>query len=237
MGCGPSKQNGKGESTEESLAKGHVAKKQWAQAETIYRDILAKRRKRLPLDHADVLDTMSSLATVLEQQNKTNEAAEIRAALKDRVLRQIPPPSKRPTNPKTKGPPPPKKDFGLRITREAYSFAWAVNDAPNDVQGFTALVDDIRSALEIVRFYASQQQQTLPALYVAQQEDARSLQGVLEQGHPGKKENIPQVVEEEAWAQAHQEGEGSRLNRPDLQSAARADNSAIILGAPIVVGS
>jgi hypothetical protein len=102
MGCGASKQGGKGELAEESLAKGHITRKQWAQAETIYRDILVKRRKRLPLDHADVLDTMSSLATVLEQQRKTKEAAEIRAAVKDRLLRQIPSPSKRPTNPKPK---------------------------------------------------------------------------------------------------------------------------------------
>jgi len=109
MGCGGSKQAAKGELAEEAQAKSHVAKKQWPQAETVYRDILAKRKKRLPLEHPDVLDTMSSLATVLEQQNKTKEAAEIRATLKDRVLRQIPPPTKRPTNAKMKTPPPPKK--------------------------------------------------------------------------------------------------------------------------------
>jgi hypothetical protein len=109
MGCGPSKQNGKGELAEETQARTHTAKNEWAQAEKIYRDILAKRRQRLPLNHPDVLDTMSSLATVLERQNKVKEAADVRTALKDRVLRQIPPPSKRPTNPKPRAPPPPKK--------------------------------------------------------------------------------------------------------------------------------
>lgn len=53
---------------------------------------------------------------------------------------------------------------GLRLAREAYSFVWAIKDAPRDTQDFAALIDDIRRAMEIVRAYIAQHA-TMPAAH------------------------------------------------------------------------
>ncbi|KAK5656002.1 hypothetical protein OQA88_5140 [Cercophora sp. LCS_1] len=77
--------------SEENAARIYTSKREYAKAEEIYRDILAERTKKLELNDPDVLDTMSSLANVLEKQNSTNkieEAAKIRDAIRERALRK-----------------------------------------------------------------------------------------------------------------------------------------------------
>jgi len=104
-------------------ARGLAAKKSYAQAEKIYREVLLlqQQRQKLTLAHPDVLETMSNLADVLEQQNKTKEATDIRNTIRDRLVRQLPkqaakkplpnkPPAKKslPKSPPSKKTPPKK---------------------------------------------------------------------------------------------------------------------------------
>lgn len=91
MGCFSSKPKDEFE-PQRAQARGLAAKKNYAQAEKVYREILMHQQKRqkLTLAHPDVLETMSSLADVLEQQNKMKEATDIRNTIRDRLVRQLP---------------------------------------------------------------------------------------------------------------------------------------------------
>ncbi|KAK0670209.1 hypothetical protein QBC41DRAFT_390211 [Cercophora samala] len=113
MGCGGSKP-ANAFKVEEANARKLIMNKQYSQAEKIYRDILQARRQKFgqAVDHPDMLETMASLADVLERQKKTKEAAEIRAALRDRLVRQIP--AKRNTAPRKAATPKAKKPAAKR---------------------------------------------------------------------------------------------------------------------------
>lgn len=76
------------ELAEETLARSHEAKGEWAQAEAMYRQILNKRRQRMATCDPDFLETMQSLRRVLLMQNELSvEAATIRDKLVQCLLR------------------------------------------------------------------------------------------------------------------------------------------------------
>jgi hypothetical protein len=49
-------------------------------------------------------------------------------------------------------------DFGLRLTRDIYTFLWALKDSSQDIQTICALVDDTNSALETRKKYVEEHQ-------------------------------------------------------------------------------
>lgn len=80
--------DGNPELAEETLARSHEAKGEWAQAEAMYRQILDKRRQRMATCDPDFLETMQSLRRVLLMQNELSvEAATIRDKLVQRLFR------------------------------------------------------------------------------------------------------------------------------------------------------
>lgn len=94
MGCFASKPNP--EHADEKLARDHEAKKEWAQAEAIYRQILDKRIARMPNFHPDYVVIMQRLQNVLLAQDpKSKEAEEIEKKVSSRIGLSIPLPRRR----------------------------------------------------------------------------------------------------------------------------------------------
>lgn len=94
MGCFASKPNP--ERADVKLARDHEVKKEWAQAEAIYRQILDKRIVRMHNFHPDYLVIMQRLQYVLLAQDpKSKEAKEIGKKVMSRVALSIPLPRDR----------------------------------------------------------------------------------------------------------------------------------------------
>lgn len=73
MGCFASKPNP--ERADEKLSRDHKAKKEWAQAEAIYRQILEKRIIRMHNFHPDDLEIIQRLRNVLLAQDPKSKEA------------------------------------------------------------------------------------------------------------------------------------------------------------------
>ncbi|RYP07180.1 hypothetical protein DL765_009232 [Monosporascus sp. GIB2] len=72
--------------TREETAANAVSKGDYAQAERIYRELVLEKNRAYSSD--DLPDLMKMLADVIERQGRSQEAAEIRDALRDLFLQQ-----------------------------------------------------------------------------------------------------------------------------------------------------
>lgn len=91
MGCFASKPNPEG--ADEKLARHHEVKKEWAQAEAVYRQILDKRRSRgVDFFHIDYVKIELKLRdTLMAQDPNSTEAEDIRRRFRRTMLIPVTP--------------------------------------------------------------------------------------------------------------------------------------------------